>query len=97
MVGGLTEFIDYCNNRMPARIVRVDEQLAINNESSRISLHLEGLIDPKPNAEQWNAAYNVARRFGLHPGKTRWEHTGTDERGRHAGYFVFERWHAHSN
>jgi hypothetical protein len=91
------EFLDYCNNRLPARIARVEEQPGADNEPSRILLHLEGLIEPKPNDVQWDGAYHVARRFGLNPGKTRWEHVDADERGRHRGVLIFERWHAHSN
>lgn len=94
MVDGVTEFLEYCNNQMPARIAKVEELPGIDNEPSHILLHLEGLTEPKPNDVQWDAAYHVARQFGLDPFKTRWEPTGTDVRGRHAGYFVFERRHA---
>jgi hypothetical protein len=63
-----TEFLDYCNNRMPARIDRVEEQSGNDGEPSRILLHVHGLIELEPNAEQWDAAYEIARRFGLNPG-----------------------------
>lgn len=92
-----TEFLDCCNNRMPARIDRVEEHSVNDGEPSHILLHLHGLIEFAPNAEQWDAAYQIARRFGLNPGQTRWVSTGTDERGHHAGYLRFERWHADSN
>ena len=91
------EFRDYCNNRMPARIVRVEERTRLDKEPSLILLHLDGLIDSKPNDVQWDAAYHIARRFGLHPGTTRWELAGVDDHGRHRGVLVFERWHARSN
>ena len=98
MVAGVSdnEFHDFCDNSMPARITEVEEQ-GIEGEASRLLLHIEGLTDANPNATQWDAAYHIARRFGLDPGKTRWEPKGTDERGRHLGAFVFERLLAASN
>jgi hypothetical protein len=94
---GLDDFLDFCNNTMPARIAGVEEHNADAGKFSRIELHLQGLLERDPNTEQWDAAHVIARRFGLHPGQTRWQAGTTNERGRHAGTMVFERWHACSN
>ncbi len=90
------DFLDFCNNTMPARIAGIDGLDPQAGESSRIELHLQGLLEREPNPEQWSTAYVIARRFGLHPGQTRWQATTTDERGRHAGTLIFERMHARS-
>lgn len=94
---GLDEFLDFCNNTMPARIAGLVEQVGVAGDPSRLLLHLTGLLDREPSAEQWDAAHRIARRFGMHPGQTRWEPTSTDARGRHSGTLIFERWHVRSN
>ncbi len=81
------DFMDFCNNTMPARIIEVVD----TDVPARVELHLSGLIDAEPNSAQWSAAHAIARQFGILPGRTRWEATGTDDRGRHTGRLLFER------
>ena len=84
------EILDYCNNRMPARIVRIAERAGEGGEPPTFEMHVEGLVDPDPTDLQWDAAHDIAQRFGLAPGDTRWQRTGTDARGRHTGAFIMQ-------
>jgi hypothetical protein len=85
------ELLDYCNNRMPARIVRIDERPG----DSVFELYVEGLLGVDPNEAQWDAVYDIARRFGFDPSTTRWQHTGLDARRRNTGVFVMHCWSRH--
>jgi hypothetical protein len=84
------EFVDFCTNTMPARgaTVEIDDS---GERPSRLLLHLDQLLQPTLNADQWNAAYHIARRFGFDPSRTRWQALAVDARGLHAGVLVFER------